>query len=394
MAKVNIDAYRVAGRPFRVAIEENATIGAVVGSNLTLSTSVTLLSGQVLPSGYVVQATDILNGLIAPADGQGTPSDWNQLTNVPANVQQVAALSGVGLVTRQTGGGWTVRQLTADPGVTISNSNGDGGNPTIGHADTSSVANFSSDNSNGVVLQDIAVTFDTFGHVQTITAGTVDLDARYGSALATGGTTAQFWRGDKAWANDLAGVSASALFGLDGAAADSDGTVQATLSAKSTSNLAGATEKRIAGFNFALQGGTATDRGGRASLFTKADNSDTLSNVMHWTQDQNCGVRTLSFGSGVGVIGVANATTVPSTNPSGGAVWYVEGGASKARGSSGTTTTFASANPHCPHCGSDFVHEWDNPARWGYLAVCMNCHVDGINSHTRTRGAWNIDEGS
>ena len=44
---------------------------------------------------------------------------------------------------------------------------------TIQHADTSSVADV--DNANGVVLQDI--TFDTFGHVQTV--GSVDLDGRY-----------------------------------------------------------------------------------------------------------------------------------------------------------------------------------------------------------------------
>lgn len=106
----------------------------------------------------------------------------------------------------------------------------------------------------------------------------------------------------------------------------------------------------------------------------------------------NVGVATTSFGGGAGVIGVLNAITVPISNPTGGAIWYVEGGASKARGSSGTTTTFAAANPHCPECGSDFVHEWDNPEKWGYLAVCMNCHADGKNSHTRTRGAWNIED--
>ena len=50
---------------------------------------------------------------------------------------------------------------------------------TISHADTSSVANLSSDNSAGVVLQDIAFTFDTYGHVQTATVATTNLDTRY-----------------------------------------------------------------------------------------------------------------------------------------------------------------------------------------------------------------------
>jgi hypothetical protein len=49
------------------------------------------------------------------------------------------------------------------------------------------------------------------------------------------------------------------------------------------------------------------------------------------------------FGGGVGVIGISNATTVPPTNPTGGGVLYVEAGALKYRGSSGTVTTIANA---------------------------------------------------
>ena len=50
---------------------------------------------------------------------------------------------------------------------------------TIVHADTSSVAALSSDNSNGVVLQDISFTYDTYGHVLTSSVATTDLDSRY-----------------------------------------------------------------------------------------------------------------------------------------------------------------------------------------------------------------------
>ena len=46
---------------------------------------------------------------------------------------------------------------------------------------------------------------------------------------------------------------------------------------------------------------------------------------------------------GVLVMYIANATTVPASNPSGGGVIYVEGGALKYRGSSGTVTTIANA---------------------------------------------------
>jgi hypothetical protein len=46
---------------------------------------------------------------------------------------------------------------------------------------------------------------------------------------------------------------------------------------------------------------------------------------------------------GAKVLFIANATTVPASNPSGGGVLYVEGGALKYRGSSGTVTTIANA---------------------------------------------------
>lgn len=58
----------------------------------------------------------------------------------------------------------------------------------------------------------------------------------------------------------------------------------------------------------------------------------------------NVGINTYSqFGGGVGVIGIANAATTPNSNPSGGGVLYVDNGALKYRGSSGTVTTIANA---------------------------------------------------
>jgi hypothetical protein len=58
----------------------------------------------------------------------------------------------------------------------------------------------------------------------------------------------------------------------------------------------------------------------------------------------NLGIGTTSFGaSSVRVIGIGNAVTVPTGNPTGGGVLYVEAGALKYRGSSGTVTTIANA---------------------------------------------------
>jgi hypothetical protein len=59
--------------------------------------------------------------------------------------------------------------------------------------------------------------------------------------------------------------------------------------------------------------------------------------------DGSVGIGGTSYGSGAKVIFIANATTVPTTNPSGGGVLYVEAGALKYRGSSGTVTTLGAA---------------------------------------------------
>ncbi len=59
----------------------------------------------------------------------------------------------------------------------------------------------------------------------------------------------------------------------------------------------------------------------------------------------NIGINTINqYGSGAGVIGIANAGTLPTTNPTGGGVLYADAGALKWRGSSGTVTTIASAD--------------------------------------------------
>ena len=57
----------------------------------------------------------------------------------------------------------------------------------------------------------------------------------------------------------------------------------------------------------------------------------------------NFGIGTTSYGSGAGVLGIANAATAPAANPTGGGVLYVEAGALKYRGSSGTITTLGAA---------------------------------------------------
>jgi hypothetical protein len=49
----------------------------------------------------------------------------------------------------------------------------------VSHADTSSVSNLVSNNSNGIVLQSLTLSFDNYGHVTAQSAATVNLDTRY-----------------------------------------------------------------------------------------------------------------------------------------------------------------------------------------------------------------------
>ena len=69
--------------------------------------------------------------------------------------------------------------VNAGAGLTGGGTPSLGGSVTVSHADTSSATGFDSDNSNGVVIQDIKVTLDTYGHVTGSTVSTVDLDDRY-----------------------------------------------------------------------------------------------------------------------------------------------------------------------------------------------------------------------
>ncbi len=66
-------------------------------------------------------------------------------------------------------------------------------------------------------------------------------------------------------------------------------------------------------------------------------------NLMTLTALKNIGLGGTGFGGGEMVVFLANATTLPSSNPSGGGILFADAGALKYRGSSGTVTTIANA---------------------------------------------------
>ncbi len=110
-------------------------------------------------------------------------------------------------------------------------------------------------------------------------------------------------------------------------------------------------------------------------------NTGTGALAAYMDSSQNLGIRTsTAFGSGAGVLGIANASTNPSTNPSLGGVLYSDAGAGKWRSSGGTTTTFGPAEPHCEVCGRDFVLEWENK-KTGHLIVCMWCLTEELSQN-------------
>ena len=80
------------------------------------------------------------------------------------------------------------------------------------------------------------------------------------------------------------------------------------------------------------------------NLVNIRSSTDSLTSILLSTgRNVQFGSGTSSHGGGAAVIGIANATTVPTSNPTGGGILYVESGALKFRGSSGTVTTIANA---------------------------------------------------
>lgn len=99
-----------------------------------------------------------------------------------------------------------------------------------------------------------------------------------------------------------------------------------------------------AGFAGSATVGSILTGSNNVALTLASYDGTSLGERMRITGGGNIGINTTDqFGGGVKVVGIANATTVPTTNPTGGGVLYVEGGALKYRGSSGTVTTIAAA---------------------------------------------------
>lgn len=101
------------------------------------------------------------------------------------------------------------------------------------------------------------------------------------------------------------------------------------------------TQSGTAGYTSFLVNTTETTTGSGSKLL--ADLQVGGSSRFSVTSDGSISTNTTQLGSGTKVVALANATAVPTTNPTGGGVMYVEAGALKYRGSSGTITTLGVA---------------------------------------------------
>lgn len=110
-------------------------------------------------------------------------------------------------------------------------------------------------------------------------------------------------------------------------------TAQANIGIYDTSGTAGQRRYRIGNTSgyMALQARTDAGAGARDLLL-----------LQHSTGNTGL-LSSTSFGGGVKVIAVADATTIPTTNPTGGGIMYSEAGALKWRGPSGAVTTIGAA---------------------------------------------------
>lgn len=104
--------------------------------------------------------------------------------------------------------------------------------------------------------------------------------------------------------------------------------------------------KDINGVDVRARFGASRSGAGSINVVTNHSIDFSTNNIqrMRISADGNLGLGAApAFGGGAGVIGIQNATTAPTTNPSDGGVLYTVGGALKYRGSAGTITTIAPA---------------------------------------------------
>lgn len=127
------------------------------------STGATIGKDLRWPDGSLIKSAEIRNP--ADAGGNGPAATvWKLIREVPANLQKLAKLSGIGFVTRDADGEWHQRSITAGEGVQVNDSDGVAGDPVVGLAELPDAG--------GGTLQKTAR--DSYGRVAGTSAATTD----------------------------------------------------------------------------------------------------------------------------------------------------------------------------------------------------------------------------
>lgn len=110
----------------RVVRLDDGNAGATLGKNLYGA------DGKLLTAAQIINPPEQQSGAMATV--------WKLIREVPANLRKIAELTGTGAATRRTSGEWALRTLQPGDGIAIENGDGDAGDPVIGLAPLTKVA--------------------------------------------------------------------------------------------------------------------------------------------------------------------------------------------------------------------------------------------------------------
>jgi hypothetical protein len=99
----------------------------------------------------------------------------NKINIINALLVNFSNITGNGFIVLENSLNWFTRTLVPGTGISITDADGTVGDPTISHADTSSVSDLTVNNSGTTVIQDFSITFDSMGHVTGISIESVDV---------------------------------------------------------------------------------------------------------------------------------------------------------------------------------------------------------------------------
>ena len=173
-----------------------------------------------------------------------------------------------------------------------------------------------------------ALYYNTTGYYNTVNGVNALYNNTTGSNNTASGVSALFYN-TTGYYNTASGASAG-FYIADGTTPNQTSNYSVLLGANAKPLADGDTNEIVIGYN-AIGNGSNTVTLGNDSITTTVLKG-------------NIGINTIDqFGSGTGVLGIANATTAPTVAPTGGGVLYASAGALHWLGSSGTDTVIAAA---------------------------------------------------